>query len=307
MSIEIEKVESAATDLMLAISEFIGYITDDMKVSRAVIGVEVTADHIHIGETELRTAASQSRFVDLSRRLAIYVSEGIWADSMDAFMDDLTDYEVGTRLLEGKDGSSLINPEQLDLMPAASTAVLLEVRAGAQARLAIDRGSNLNVAMLAALAGVSEKTIRMAANPNNERPLKTVKDGTWTYIEADAALEWLNRRGNFKPSRYFVSEGRRPQLGSFGSLATHLRGVRAERNETIESLAKALDWSADTQEAYAQLERSRAPNELSAFQPRHLEQLMRHLAIFEPVELARETYPLIATAYGEALAKEQLT
>ncbi len=311
MTTETEAIQSAAIDLLLAFAEVSIYFTDDIKAASAIVGnVDPDTYRMYAGQptpNPLRTAASQSRFVGLTRRMAHYVNEGVWADSHMDLLDALTDFRIGIELLNGKDGPCLIDCNETSLISENSSSILRQLHTAATARSAIDQGESITVPMLAALAGVSEKTVRMAANPNNERPLITTKDGAATLIKADAALEWLNRRGDFKPTRYFASEGSRPQLTSFWALAAHLLAVREERGLSIEEMAKALTWSTDTRNAYAQLERSQPPKDLAAFQPRHLEQLMRHLDIVEPVELARATYPLIATAYGEALAKEQLT
>lgn len=310
MSFDAAAAESAATDLILALAEVVYYIADDATSASALVGVEPAVYGAHVGEpgeNPLRTAARQSRLVGLTGRIATYAKDGTWPTSQNDFMDALTDFQVSAELLKGKEGPCLFGPDQTARMPEASAAVLLEMLTAAQARLAIDLGSDITVPMLAALAGVSEKTVRMASNPNNDRPLKTVKEGAATFIQPDGALEWLSRRGDFRPTRYFVSEGSRPRLGTFWALTTHLQAVRTERGETVDSLAKALGWSTQTSATYSQLEKSGAPKDLASFQPRHLEQLARHLGIHEPVEFARETYPLIATAYGEALAKEQLS
>lgn len=309
MSYEIAAAESAATDLILALAEVIYYIADDATAASALVGVEPAVYGAHVGDAgqnPVRAAASRSRLVGLTGRIVRYAKDGAWPASMADFADALTDFEVSAELLKGKDGPCLYGPDSVARMPEASAAVLLEVLTSAQARLAIDLGADITVPMLAALAGVSEKTIRMASNPNNDRPLKTVKDGAATLIQPDDALEWLSRRTDFKPSRYFASEDSRPRLGTFWELTAHLRSVRIERGESVESLADELGWSANTAAAYSKLERGEAPKDLASLQPRHIEQLARHLGIFEPVEFAREVYPLIATAYGEALAKEQL-
>jgi len=310
MSFDIAAAECAATDLILALAEVIYYIADDAAAASALVGVESSVYGAHVGEpgqNPIRTAALGARLVGLTTRIATYAKEGIWPASQNDFMDALTDFEVSAELLKGREGPCLFGPDQVARMPEHSAAVLLEVLTSAQARLAIDRGSNITVPMLAALAGVSEKTVRMASNPNNDRPLKTVKEGAATFIQPDDALEWLGRRGDFRPTRYFVSEGSRPQLTTFLALSTHLQAVRTERGESVDTLAEALGWSIATSAAYERLDKISAPSDLANFQPCHLAQLARHLDIHEPVDFARETYPLIATAYGEAVAKEQLS
>ncbi len=70
------------------------------------------------------------------------------------------------------------------------------------ARMAVDDGVGLiTIEDLAALARVSDKTVRMAANPKNEGALRTYKDGKRTYIKPEDAREWLARRPDFKPTK----------------------------------------------------------------------------------------------------------
>lgn len=309
MSFDRSSAESAAADLMLGLAEVIYYISNEAIAAGALLGVAPEAFRAYErgkGESPVRDAARQTRLAGLAGLIAAYAKEGTWATGEGDFMDDLTDFEVAIELLNGKEGPCLIGPDHVWLVPEASANLLLEVHVAAQARLAIDRGSDITVPMLAALAGVSEKTIRMASNPNNDRPLKTVKDGSSTFIRSEDALEWLGRRSDFKPTRYFVSEGIRPRLGTFWSLAAHLKAVRTDRGMTIDSLAQALKWSPATAGAYSQIESARAPSDLAALQPQHLSQVAERFGIHEPVEFARENYALIAAAYGEALVKEQL-
>lgn len=310
MAIEIEATQSAAIDLVLAFAEVSTYITNGISAACAITGVDAETYRTYSnqsGPNPLRTAAGRSRFVELTSHMATFAWEGTWANSQMDFYDHQTDFRIAIKLLKGKDGPCLMDCNETHLVPENSCAELLRINAAVNARLRLDNDLPITMAQLAAQARVSEKTVRMAANPNNEQPLITIKDGPKTFVEPNVALEWLNRRGDFKPTRYFAAEGSRPQLTSFWALAAHLLAVREERGLRVEELATALSWSTDTRDAYAKLERNQPPKDLTTFQPRHLEQLMRHLDIVEPVELARATYPLIATAYGEALAKEQLT
>ena len=62
-------------------------------------------------------------------------------------------------------------------------------------------GGDMSIEELAALAKVSEKTIRMAANPKIEGALKTIKRGHRTFVTATDAMDWLARRPDFIPTR----------------------------------------------------------------------------------------------------------
>ncbi|MCC6505045.1 MAG: hypothetical protein IT475_06310 [Aquimonas sp.] len=74
--------------------------------------------------------------------------------------------------------------------------------AGYIARARIDwLGGDITIEQLAALARVSEKTLRMAANPKNESALRITKRRHRTVITTDDAMEWLARRPDFIPTQ----------------------------------------------------------------------------------------------------------
>lgn len=311
MSISLEAAVEAGTDLILGVAQVVYYLTDANPAAATIFGL---APEVYAGlaldppqESALREAARGSRFPQLAGRLATYVREGVWSEGTPEVDDALSDLMVGVTLMLGKNGPCLIGPDGITQVSDASAEVMQLLQSAVSARLALDTNGPITVPMLAALAGVAEKTVRMAANPLNERPLKTKKDGASTFISAEDALEWLSRRGDFKPSRYYVSEGSRPKFSTVSGLAIHLRGVRAERAESIEALARALKWDDSAENAYARLEVGRAPADLNALHPQHLVQLAERYEIPQPVEFARECYPLIAAAYAEAVVREQLS
>lgn len=96
------------------------------------------------------------------------------------------------------------------------------------ARYNLDNGSDLTIEQLAALAGLSEKTIRMAANPRHDGHLRTHKLGNRTVISADDALAWLEQRGDFRPSRLVQF---RP--GQYQGDATTLAGVLKQARNAL--------------------------------------------------------------------------
>lgn len=309
MSFTADTASAAAADLALALAQFLIYVTYDEKASAALLGVEsqAMADFQTGAGNVARDAARHSRIVHLATDMATYAKEGAWPTSQNDLMDALVDFEIATELLNGKQGPCLIGPDLVWLVSDDSAKVLREVLEAAQTRLAIDLGNNITIPMLAALAGVAEKTLRMAANPNNDRALKTFKEGASTFIKSEDALEWLGRRSDYKPTRYFAAAGSMPRLVNFPSLGAHLADVRTARGWSIEDVGDALAWTDALVADLGAVESARAPAGLEHFSPRALATLAAHLGIHESTEFAREHYPLIARAYGEAMAREQLT
>lgn len=308
MSFSVDNASASAADLALAIAQFLFYVTYDEKASAALLGVDAQAMiDLRTGDGNVaREAARHSRIVHLATDMATYAKDGSWSTSQNDFMDALVDFEIATELLNGKQGPCLIGADHVWLVSEESSKVLREVLEAAQTRLAIELGDSVTIPMLAALAGVAEKTLRMAANPNNDRALKTFKDGTSTFIKSDDALEWLGRRSDFKPTRYFASAGAMPRLVNLPGLGAHLANVRKARGWSVENVGNALEWSEDLVADLVAIESAQAPDGLDEFTPKALVTLAAHLGIHEHTEFAREHYPLIAKAYGEALAREQL-
>lgn len=120
-----------------------------------------------------------------------------------------------------------------------------------KARARIDwLGGDISIEELAALAKVTEKTLRMAANPKNEGALKITKRGHRTVITVDDAMEWLARRPDFVPTRNPAQE-LSPELhigGSATQLANYLAGLGASqpalRDMAIEAGISEAAWDA---------------------------------------------------------------
>src|SRR5690606_29673536 len=88
-----------------------------------------------------------------------------------------------------------------NLLAAPSRTFIQRVLTAAFARSNVDRGTPVTIEQLAALARVTERTVRAATSTTNPNPLPITKDGHWTYIEARDARAWLSARRDFRPTR----------------------------------------------------------------------------------------------------------
>jgi hypothetical protein len=77
-----------------------------------------------------------------------------------------------------------------------NTPTLARVVLAAQGRLALDEGRDVTPEQLAALARIEIKSMRNALAPSSGSGLK-VRDGA---ITLDSALNWLHKRGDYKPT-----------------------------------------------------------------------------------------------------------
>ena len=81
---------------------------------------------------------------------------------------------------------------------ARAIHIVKQVTEAASARYFLgDEVGNVTLSALAALAGISEKTIRASTNPKHPNPIKIEKNGHWTLVNANDAYAWLDRRGDF--------------------------------------------------------------------------------------------------------------
>jgi hypothetical protein len=122
------------------------------------------------------------------------------------------------------------------------------------ARFAIEEGFSIPLEGVAALARVSDKTIRTAANPRLPGALKTTKNGNRTEVEAEDALEWLLKRPDFKPTapREQYAESYR---GDVGALATFLAERR--RRVTADDFRSRLNAAGFPESTWTALESER--------------------------------------------------
>ncbi|ADE13968.1 hypothetical protein Nhal_0788 [Nitrosococcus halophilus Nc 4] len=126
------------------------------------------------------------------------------------------------------------------------------------ARWALEEDAGITIKDLALIADVTEKTIRMAANPKLPDPLKTTRSGGRTYIDQEEALRWLKKRPGFRETRYFDSaeEGEIPEFDSVQELGQFIAAQRNKLGLSLEQIAEKLEWSPEILAAFQALEKS---------------------------------------------------
>jgi hypothetical protein len=127
-----------------------------------------------------------------------YAINGRWDESNDwiDFVTDTQAFLFGLRKFELMDETSYDWRNALEMC--------LRIVDIAHARQRLDEGRYLTFVDLALLANMDEKSVRNASNPKGKDPLKTVSEGSRTYVDSDEAKVWLSRRRGFKPT-VFVS------------------------------------------------------------------------------------------------------
>lgn len=163
-----------------------------------------------------------------------------------------------------------------------SNEILVSVCRAAYARSAIANDHVVSLPELAALARVSEKTIRMAANPKNPGALKTTKQGNRTVVEPGDALAWLTRRPDYRPTDT-------SNIGASGALLAVPEQLKTARvvAEKDGRFAAALATAEIPLSSWLHVEDGTGHPDLKGVDAIRLATAARHLELPHPEEFAR--------------------
>ena len=177
-----------------------------------------------------------------------------------------------------------------------SNEILVSVCRAAYARWAIANDYSVSLPELAALARVSDKTIRMAANPKNPAALKTSKNGTRTVVEADDALAWLSRRADYRPTDTSTVSS----TGALLAVPEQMKNARlaAEPDGTFSAALSAGDIPLAS---WLHAEDGTGHPDLKGMDAVRLATVARHLELPQPEDFARR---VIEHVYDNRKAKD---
>lgn len=244
-------------------------------------------------------AWDESDLENTGSMLATFAWEGEWRLDDNALADALHEF---TTALEASRGNFIL-PDGTDLLSQESADHLELLANAATARQSLAAGEPVTVELLAALAGVAEKTVRMASNPKNAQPLQVTKDGHWTVIAAQDALAWLARRGDFKPTRMGNNQ---PVLVVSTDIAKALGECIAQLNLTIETLARRAKLDKKGAAALGLLVAGEIASASDALSPSQLKSVASALDFEDPDAFAKTAYQLIALAAANRVIEREL-
>ena len=234
--------------------------------------------------------------------LADYAWRGIKPTEGLSVLDLRHEISAAVELFRGH----LIHPSGEPLLVETDRDAIGQVAAAAEAREDIDEGNPVRIDALAALAGVAERTIRAATNPNHPRAIPITKEGHWTWIEAQHAFEWLTRRSDFQPTRAEIPPQMASTVNNRDALATECRAGRARRNAGIEQLAAALDWSDEQLTGYRAIEASQPSAAGLSLSPSVWYAFATHLEMPEPGKFAAQAYRVVVAACADDRIRAEL-
>lgn len=304
---EIEIATQAAQSLAIGVAELVGWLfnvggaakllgLDETEMNGAMHGWNEPPDPWAGG-----TKAPSVLMAERTRDMARYAWHGCWSGSPQDVQDALSEYALVFELMQ----ISPVAPNGSELFADDAKQTLERVWKAAWGRFQLDQREAISISEIAALAKVSEKTVRMAANPKNKMPLRTTNDGTRTHISAGDALNWLTPRG-YKPTRFHDNGPGQTPISDASSLATSCVQWSRHAHMEPEELAKLLDWAPDQVTAYQAIWDGRPEHAIAAFSPKALRSLAELLGMPEPDTFGRQAYLVLATANANAVITQQL-
>lgn len=267
------------------------------KIEITQVASNAAEDLVKAVQTVLASLKGESGASDvkaLFENLALYAWSGVTQDDPNWIEERLHEASVPVELLRG----NLMDPTGADLMAKDSISFINRLVNAAHARKAIDEGGQVTIEWLAALANVSERTIRSATNASNPNAMPIIKDGHWTLIDAAHALQWLSRRNDFAPTQAADNRPRAIVLLRALQLGDAWQKWRESRSLMIEDLATALGWGAEQAALYARIESGSLGDDSLTLSPHFWRELAVHLGSVEPDDVAATTYRLLAAAYA---------
>lgn len=240
---------------------------------------------------------------DLCEEMAAYAWSGVLPGACDTTLDErMHEICVVDELLAG----SFINPTGDGLLSDDSRNLLKHVITAATARKTMDEGHDMTIEQLAALAGVTERTVRGATSSTNPDPLPITKDGHWTYIRAEDALAWLSNRSDFQPTQNRAGAPSIETLSGARPMGEIWQHWRQTAGHSIDDLARELKWKKLQTSAYMQLEQCVITDETIDLSPSFWRDLARCLDAADPDSVAALTYQRLLVDFARQRTQVEL-
>jgi hypothetical protein len=232
-----------------------------------------------------------------------FVTTGEWAgdeDLLDAAIHELTPIDHVIRVPE-----VFVDAIGNQMISGAACDKVREVLEHMAARDALRHGRLMDLRQMALLAGLSEKTVRMAAMRTGEGPeLITVRRDNRTWVEPEEALRWLSTKRNFRPTRFRDRDMLQAIAPTnLSQLQWVLRSLRERIGLPVNELASRLGWDARTTNEYERLEQGEPTFDPAPLSVSRLIALGQILGMKDPRAFARAAARVLA----ELIIERELT
>ena len=176
-------------------------------------------------EDDVPLDISQLPITVVLRKIRSYAFDGIRPTNESELLDDLINAQEFLFALKAADESG-----ETHEFPSVVGGAVDRVVMTASARFTLDAGDPLSIPLVAALAGLDERTVRNLASKSGDESLTTFKVDGHTRIDADVAYEWLVNKKGFTPTRGHPDS--RTSEKDFGTVAEFGEFLR-ERRELL--------------------------------------------------------------------------
>jgi transcriptional regulator with XRE-family HTH domain len=232
-------------------------------------------------------------------RICDVVTTGVWqgtVSDMNTTRQDLMSFHW---ILQYPDALMAQFESPFFLLPEICS-IPLETLDAFEARRALLNNERLEIRALAALAGLSEKTVRMAAIRRGGNPeLATFKDGARVYVSAAEVTRWLSTKPSFRPTTLVAPEDAvPPPPRSEAELGAYLQALRTRKKLSPQDLAALMRWTPAMTKTYMALEAGDREADVSAFDIELVCQLTR---VLNP-----DARPEFALAVGRLIGEKRL-
>jgi transcriptional regulator with XRE-family HTH domain len=208
-----------------------------------------------------------------------------------------------------EEDNALITPVDNAITPRPASLVLRALDIFfARVRLELD-DEPLELKELAAIAGLKEKTVRMAAIGQDKNPdLVTFKDGSRTYVQPEEAKRWLAKKNSdYRPIDWATDQFLPPvDPNNLQELGPYLRELREKSGRTLEEFNTRLGWSTETTHAYQALEEGGDSDEITKLTFEEIVQFCQLVCPSESAELIRIIDRVLHPLLLERMISEQL-
>jgi hypothetical protein len=277
--------------------------------SERLIGMTPATKHAESLDSSGSAGIIIERSVVLSHvgRIVDYLNTNVWHGDPSNLWATLKELTALYGLLESP--FAIIN-ESENAIDGDSAAAIFEVLEEFFARVNFEfEDEALELKELALVAGLAEKTVRMAAVGQDKNPdLTTFKIGSRTYVTPEEAKRWLaTKKTDYRPIQYSEDQFLPPvDPKDLGELGGFLRDLREKSYATIDELANRLAWDDSTRIAYELIENSADDIDVSALQFDQMLQLSQAICPGESAELVRIIDSILHPIALEKRIAEQL-
>jgi len=192
----------------------------------------------------------------------------------------------------------LVDPYEMPILLEEDETVLRQALRAFDARVELLFRGWLSFKELAALSGLSEKTVRMAATGRDHNPeLATYKEGATTRVAAKEAERWLRTRASYRPTRILNrTEALDPEPANALQLATLLKDLRTRVGLSISEVIALIGLASEANADLDALEQAWwTPDQVNValFDLPVLTRLAQVLQVSEPAKFVRAVAALL--------------